>query len=112
MIQHAVWPTPAPPVTTALWDQGSWRQFEDGYRPADYTGGRYDQEAWNEYQKAARLAADENTRRYWHRAIAQHRGQEAADEWLAANRAANGEHPTSPATATASAAAASSGPNA
>jgi hypothetical protein len=90
MIQHAVWPTPAPPVTTALWDQGSWQRFEDRYRPADYTGGRYDQEAREEYRKAARRAADEKIRLHWHGAIARHQGQEAADRWLEENRRANG----------------------
>jgi hypothetical protein len=49
MIQHAVWPTPPPPVTTWAWDQESWNNFEDSYRPDDYTGDRFDTEAWRAY---------------------------------------------------------------
>lgn len=50
-IMHAVWPIEAPPVCTAFWDQDSWERFEDRYRPADYTGGRYDAEAWLQFRR-------------------------------------------------------------
>ena len=48
-IRHAVWDTPEPLVTTALWNQRSWNIYENRYRPIDYIGGRYDLKAWNEY---------------------------------------------------------------
>jgi len=48
-MRHAVWPTPAPPVTPHHWDQGDWQRFEDRYRPSAYAGGRYDDEAWERY---------------------------------------------------------------
>jgi len=50
-IKHAVWPTPPSPVSTARWDQNSWDKFAAQYRPHDYHGGDYDQEAWEEYKK-------------------------------------------------------------
>ncbi len=53
MPKHAVWPTGVPPVTTGQWDQAAWDRFEDGYRPKDYHGDRYDQQAWKDYVAAA-----------------------------------------------------------
>lgn len=50
-MQYAVWPTSAPPVPANKWDQTSWRNFDERFRPADYSGGIYDQEAWNKYLK-------------------------------------------------------------
>lgn len=55
-IQHSVWPTGVPPVCTAFWDQDSWRRFDEGFRPAGYTGGQYDEEAWAIFDAARREA--------------------------------------------------------
>ena len=54
-IRHCVWPTEAPPVPTALWDQKAWENFEDGFRPSGYTGGREDQTAWKAYLDRQKL---------------------------------------------------------
>ena len=57
--EYNVWPTPAPPVCTALWEQEAWDRFADGYRPDDYEGGRYDQEAWEQHLR------DKEARKKW-----------------------------------------------
>lgn len=87
--RHVVWPTPAPPVSTALWTQESWMAFEDRYRPAGYTGDRFDQVAWDRYHKARMNESAERERLHWHASILRSQGQEAADRWLALNREAN-----------------------
>jgi hypothetical protein len=48
-VKYAVWWTPPPPVCTVLWDQDSWRRFEEQHRPEEYDGGMYDAEAWEAY---------------------------------------------------------------
>ncbi len=47
--RHAVWATPAPPVCTAGWSTREWTHFEDMCRPANYRGGRHDQDAWGSF---------------------------------------------------------------
>jgi len=48
-IQHAVWPTGAPPVSTWLWTQESWDRFAERFRPEGYLGGIHDVRAWEEF---------------------------------------------------------------
>jgi len=86
---HAVWPTPAPPVSTALWTQDSWAAFEDSHRPTGYTGDRYGQATWDSYHKARMNESAEKERLCWHASILRSHGQEAADRWLVLNREAN-----------------------
>ena len=83
MIQHAVWPTPAPPVCAAFWTQESWQRFEDRYRPVDYTGDRYDAEAWGAYRAQANRRERLALLTPFSAAIARLKGPEAAAEWLA-----------------------------
>jgi tRNA nucleotidyltransferase/poly(A) polymerase len=52
--QYSVWPTPAPPVTPSRWNQGDWQRFEDRYRPPEYAGDRYDEEAWDRFVASRR----------------------------------------------------------
>lgn len=49
-VKHAVWSTTAPPVTTGYWTREDWAKFEDGFRPKDYTGDRFDEIAWGAYK--------------------------------------------------------------
>ena len=51
-IRHSVWPTNAPLGPSAGWSQADHNRFADGFRPEDYTGGRFDQEAWAAYAEA------------------------------------------------------------
>lgn len=51
MIQHAVWPTECPPVSTVYWGQKDWDIFALRFKPKDYYGGMFDQEAWEQYLK-------------------------------------------------------------
>lgn len=85
-MKYAVWPTPVVPVTTRLWTQEDWAVFEDRYRPAGYTGGMYDQVAWNAYQKVRQTAATDEVRLRWYASILKTQGQTAADQWLRAAR--------------------------
>ena len=50
--QHSVWPTKAPLVPCHYWAQADWNRHADGFRPADYTGGRFDQAAWDVFAAA------------------------------------------------------------
>lgn len=50
VFKHAVWSTPAPPVSTGYWDQLDWIKFENCYKPKDYEYGRYDELAWGAYK--------------------------------------------------------------
>ncbi|SOC26941.1 hypothetical protein [Thalassospira xiamenensis] len=67
IIKHAVWATGVPPVTTAYWAQEDWMAFEDGFRPDDFYGDRYDKQAWTEYLKAKneRVVAEMRDNRGW-----------------------------------------------
>jgi len=51
MINHVVWPTGVPPVPTVLWNQEDWNRFGLRFKPEDYDGGMFDQEAWEKYLK-------------------------------------------------------------
>lgn len=53
-IQHAVWPTGVPPVSTGFWTQASWDSFAEGFRPEGYLGGIHDAEAWAKFDKKRR----------------------------------------------------------
>jgi hypothetical protein len=86
---HAVWPTGVPPVCTAFWTTESWQKFEDRFRPAGYTGGRHDQAAWDAYTKGVQEQVAEGLRLQTHQSLSRTLGQEAADQWLTANREAN-----------------------
>lgn len=55
--RHAVWPTRAPAVSTYRWTPEDWADFEDLNRPANYRGGRFDQEAWDAYQRTVDMLA-------------------------------------------------------
>ena len=56
-IRHAVWPTGAPPVCTAQWDQAAWDRFAEGFRPLGYDGDIFDEDAWTSFQlrRASRI---------------------------------------------------------
>jgi len=54
VIKHCAWPTRAPDVCTAFWDQESWDKFGESYRPKGYTGDRYDGQAYQAWRKARR----------------------------------------------------------
>jgi len=53
-IKHSVWGTRAPDVCTIYWDQASWDTFAEGFRPESYTGGRYDQVAYDAWVEGNR----------------------------------------------------------
>ena len=53
-IRHAVWPTTAPPVCTAQWTQHSWDSFAEFARPTGYTGGIFDQAAYDDFKEDMR----------------------------------------------------------
>ena len=86
MHNHCVWPTRPPPVCTDLWDTQSWERFEDGFRPAGYTGGRHDTEAWKRFDAEWRVAVHDELRVDMAAQIGRHMGQEAGDAWLACAR--------------------------
>ena len=43
-----VWPTGIP-YHSALWNDDDWLRYARSFRPADYTGGEFDKEAWADY---------------------------------------------------------------
>lgn len=47
-MKYSVWPVPVPPAI-GYWGQESWRKYDEQFRPDDYSGGMYDQKAWEEY---------------------------------------------------------------
>jgi len=57
MIEHCVWKTPAPPVSTVYWSQEDWTKFEAGYRPQGYVGKPNDQDAWAAFLEQKRAEA-------------------------------------------------------
>ena len=69
-INHAPWPTPAPPAITAGWNQESWDKYAEKYRPQGYMGDIRDHrgymlwgarrhvEAAKEYEESGRPAIE------------------------------------------------------
>ena len=52
-----VWPYPVPPVCPERWNNSDWVTYIKRYRPAGYTGGETDTQAWADYQEEQRKAA-------------------------------------------------------
>jgi len=48
--RHVVWPFPPPPVTPNRWSDDDWSRYVLGFRPDEYTGGAYDEEAWAQWR--------------------------------------------------------------
>lgn len=83
---YCVWPIGVPPVPTQFWTAGSWVRWEDKFRPADYAGGRYDSAAWEHFDAERREAIHDELRVEMAAQIGRHKGQEAANKWLAEAR--------------------------
>lgn len=64
-IRHAAWPTGVPPVPTYYWDQVSWDKWAEGFRPAGYTGGMFDLEAYRAFDEQRRLDVWNELRAGW-----------------------------------------------
>ena len=58
-IKHVVWPTEAPPVCTANWDQITWDNWGEKSRPPDYFGNEYSETEWGFYKDIKRILREE-----------------------------------------------------
>jgi len=77
-VKHAVWPTSAPPVCTAYWDQESWDKFAAGFRPEGYEGGMHDQVAYDQWLAERRASQDVPSRNIdWAALVKRHSGLDA-----------------------------------
>jgi len=50
LINHTVWASPVPPVSTFYWTQKSWDRWNFAYRPTHYHGGAYSSWDWLLYK--------------------------------------------------------------
>lgn len=58
-VEEIVWPFKVPDVCTAYWCNRDWFMWASNFRPTGYTGGMFDQEAYDEYKEILRAAMQE-----------------------------------------------------